>query len=179
MTIKRENAHTAGFYASTQEDRTFFVSMTGEIFELLADMEPREERVSTLPNDARAFERELPSMMFRMAAFVGLQLEIPPEQTHLLIDEIYWEGTLGVAQFEPPLVADLAAAGLVVPRGDSAVFSDRLISILDGLSRALIGRPFEVRSIARSRAEGERHAPAPAKPAQLQPATPINRYRRR
>lgn len=152
MTNKREKAHPAGFYASTNEDRTFFVSITGEIFELLFDMEPREERVNTLPDDARAFERELPSMMFRMAALVGLKFEIPPERTHLLIDEIYWEGTLGVAQFEPPLVAELAEADLVVPRGDSAVFSDRLTSILDGLSRALVGRPFDVRSSAESRA---------------------------
>lgn len=151
MTNEREKAHPAGFYASTEEDRTFFVSITGEIFELIADMEPHEARVHTLPVDARAFERELPSMMFRMAALVGLKLEIPPERTHLLIDEIYWEGTLGVAQFDPPLVAELAEAGLVVPRGDSAVFSDRLTSLLDRLSQALVGRPFDVRSIVESR----------------------------
>jgi len=129
-----------GFYASVVEDRTFFVAATGEAFELVAE---QVERVASLP-DVERFGHELPSMMFRMASFLGLDAALPPESTHLLLDEIYWEGRLGVASFDPQGIAELAELGLVLPRGDSAVLSDACRDLLDQLGRALVVRPFDL-----------------------------------
>lgn len=131
------DAHEPGFYASLTEDRTFFVAVTGDAFELVAD---RMERVAMLPEVER-FAHELPSMMFQVASFLGVGAFIPPESTHLLIDEIYWEGRLGVASFDPQDIAALAEIGLVLPRGDSAVLSDTCRDLIDQLRRALVVRP--------------------------------------
>lgn len=139
-----------GFYASRAEDRSFFVATTGEIFELVPDTGLRIELVEFLP-DVESFGRSFPSMMFRVASFLGIDVPIPAEQTHLLIDEICWEGTLGVSTFEPELVTRLADAGLVLRRGRSAVFSDRGRDLLDMLSQALVARPFDFRPIAEMR----------------------------
>lgn len=140
------SAREPGFYASTGEDRTFFIAATGEMFELVADVRPRIERVDALPEVER-FGREFPSMLFRIASFLGIDAAIPAEPTHILIDEIYWEGTLGISAFEPEVMAGLEDAGLVRRRGRSAVFTDRGRDLLDALSRALTARPFGFRSV--------------------------------
>jgi hypothetical protein len=135
----RAGTREPGFYASLVGDRTFFVAATGEAFELVAEL---VERIVSLP-DVERFGHELPSMMFQMASFLGIDAPIPPESTHLLIDEIYWEGRLGVASFDPQGIAELAELGLVLPRGGSAVLSDTCRDLLDQLGRALVVRPFD------------------------------------
>lgn len=150
MTDEDKIAHTdrgmktlprAGFYASSYADGSYCVLKSGAIFELTPDPE-REVRVDALPRDAERFDRELPSMIFRMARFLGLDMALPSDSTHLLIDEVHWDGKLQVAPFDEA-VAELAVAGLVRRRGGSVIFSEHLGELLNTLSHALVGRPFE------------------------------------
>lgn len=121
-----------GFYA-WGADQTFFVSPTGEVW---------EARVPTLPAGAEPFEREMPSMLLRMAVRLGLAppalQELSDDAVHLL-DESFWDGQFSRYHFAEPL-AELARANLVgsVEAGHPCGG----LAQLDALSRSVLGRPF-------------------------------------
>jgi hypothetical protein len=102
-----------GFYTGAP-DRTFFVGHAGEVWELAADAGLGVLPAAELPADAEPLERELPSMLLRVAARLGLT---PPRLRCLsrdaldLLDEVFWDGRFGD---EIPLdaVAELAQVGV-------------------------------------------------------------------
>jgi hypothetical protein len=130
-----------GFYA-WGADQTFFVSPTGEVWELDPDVAATEVRVPTLPAGAEPFEREMPSMLLRMAVRLGLAppalQELSDDAVHLL-DESVWDGQFSRHPFAEPL-AERARANRVgsVEAGHSCGG----LAQLDALSRSVIGRPF-------------------------------------
>jgi hypothetical protein len=107
------DAPEPGFYAGAP-DRTFFVGHAGEVWELSADAEFGVFPVAELPVAVEPLERELPSMLLRVAARLGLT---PPPLRSLshdaldLLDEVFWDGRF---DDELPLdtVVELAQVGV-------------------------------------------------------------------
>ncbi|MBZ5709643.1 hypothetical protein [Nannocystis pusilla] len=118
-----------GFYAGGS-DHIFFVSPAGDVWEVEAD----GLRVSALPAHVEPVEHELPSMLLRVAAHLGL---VPAGLRGLsddaldLLDEVFWDGQFG-AELPGDVVAELAQAGV------NCDASGRL-SELFALSRAVRG----------------------------------------
>ena len=96
-----------------------------------------------LPADAEPFEREIPSMLLRMAAHLGLTpitLRGLSAAAIDVLDETAWDGQFG-RDLDPVAIAELATAGLVSPIGTRTTFTHAAVEQLDLLSRALRGQP--------------------------------------